>query len=120
MRTLTSLLCVAACVATLSLTASAQQPPTQEIEYTVKLTSTQLNAIASGLNELPARIANPLWQHITQQVTVQNMARSNAIAEEQRKRKAAEVAPTVSRTSKTFGPERTAPPESGDNAAVKP
>lgn len=53
-------------------------PPAAPVEYTLTVTPEDLKAIGRGIEELPARIANPLSQKLIVQINAQNKAREEA------------------------------------------
>lgn len=78
------LLALSAVLAAMSFTsAHAQQTvPVPETEFTIKLKASQLNVVGAGLQELPAKFANPVWVVIQNQVNEQSKAPEAKPAEE--------------------------------------
>lgn len=64
--------------ATLATSAIAQPAPSAPTEYTLTVSPEELNAIGRGIDELPAKIANPLSQKLLGQIQAQNKAREEA------------------------------------------
>lgn len=63
-------------LASIPMTAIAQPapPPAGPPEYTIRLPTDDVNWIGRALDELPAKIANPIVKRIVDQITVQNKA----------------------------------------------
>ena len=65
---------------------NAQPAPASPEEYTLTVPRGDLDHIGNGLNELPAKIANPILQRLIAQINAQNeafrKAREPAKAEE--------------------------------------
>lgn len=63
------LIATALLLAAFTTGAIAQQLPT---EYTLTVSPEELNALGRGLDELPAKIANPVSQRLLKQIADQN------------------------------------------------
>lgn len=50
----------------------------QDMEYNLRVTPTELNALGAAINELPKKIADPLLAKLTAQVQEQNAAAKKA------------------------------------------
>lgn len=62
----------------LTTAAIAQPVPIGPREYTLTLTGDDINLIGRGIEELPAKLANPLTQRLLQQINAQNEAYKKA------------------------------------------
>lgn len=69
---------ITALLLTAALATGAVAQTLTPTEYTLTVSPEELNAIGRGIDELPARIANPLSQKLLGQIQAQNKAREEA------------------------------------------
>lgn len=68
------LMTAAAFLLATTIASQAQPAPPLPTEYTITVTGDDLNLIGRGIEELPAKIANPLTQRLLAQINAQNEA----------------------------------------------
>lgn len=74
---------IAAALLLAFITTAAAQQPAGPKEYTLTMPAEDINTIGAAINELPAKIANPLTVRLLKQIEAQNEAFRKAHAPEE-------------------------------------